>query len=315
MGFPGQSRSHFAASDVWWAGIIGRNTTTGWLGRWLDAGGDVTNPLRAVALGGGASALAAEKSVSTLVLNPKLFTLRTAGTTDPEQVRKAFLATSAPLSNDPTAAAAQHAVADAMQSVDLFAKASQMAADDPSSDPANGQISGQGTKGSSGASTGETQFSDLLTTAAGLIDLQLGTRIIVVSGTGFDTHANQADHHADLLTDLGKAITSFLDHLDKKGRAEEVLVVTTSEFGRRVEENGSGTDHGNGNVHLLAGSMVRGAQVVGQADLAALDHGDVASTIDSRSLYANALDWLSGPNGPTDDILGGHFDRYGLVAT
>jgi hypothetical protein len=59
--------------------------------------------------------------------------------------------------------------------------------------------------------------------------------------------------------------------------------------------------------------MVADGQVVGQADLGDLVDGDLRSSIDSRSLYANALDWLSGPTGPTDDVLGQHADRYSLV--
>ena len=63
--------------------------------------------------------------------------------------------------------------------------------------------------------------------------------------------------------------------MTQKGRADDVLVVTTSEFGRRVAENGSGTDHGEASVHFLAGGQVNGGQVVGTADLATLDDGDL----------------------------------------
>jgi len=89
--------------------------------------------------------------------------------------------------------------------------------------------------------------------------------------------------------------------------------MTTSEFGRRVHENGSGTDHGNGNVQFLAGPMVAGGQIVGSSDLANLDQGDLRTSIDTRSLYANALDWLSAGNGPTDEVLAAPYDRLGLV--
>ena len=91
--------------------------------------------------------------------------------------------------------------------------------------------------------------------------------------------------------------------------------MTTSEFGRRVTENGSGTDHGEGGVQFFAGSGVHGKQVVGDADLAHLDNGDVRSTIDTRSLYAAALDWLGGDPHLTDDVLAGSFDRHTLIQT
>jgi uncharacterized protein (DUF1501 family) len=106
-------------------------------------------------------------------------------------------------------------------------------------------------------------------------------------------------------------IAEFLDTMEQQGRADDVLVLTTSEFGRRVAENGSlGTDHGFANVQFLLGPSVDG-QVVGELDLVHLDEGDVPLDIETRSLYANGLDWLGGP---TDEILEGEFDRYGLVA-
>jgi uncharacterized protein (DUF1501 family) len=90
--------------------------------------------------------------------------------------------------------------------------------------------------------------------------------------------------------------------------------MTTSEFGRRVEENGSGTDHGKASVALLAGSPLAGGhgggQIVGQADLGVLVDGDLPVVIDTRSMYAAALDWLGGP---TDELLGDTYDRYGLA--
>jgi uncharacterized protein (DUF1501 family) len=312
MGFPGQSRSHFAASDTWWTATPGHNGTTGWLGRWLDATGDTTNPLRAIALGGGSPALVAQKAVSTVIIRPNAFELRAARARDAQDLRDAFLATAEPLANDPVLASAQHAIPGAVHAVDLLAQATASATPPATSPPGKGANGGANDPDVSG-DPGETQFTDLLRTAAGIIGLGLGTQIILVSGSGFDTHADQAVTQGALLADLATGITQFTDALAASGKADEVLVVTTSEFGRRVAENGSGTDHGNGNVHLLAGTMLNRAQIVGQTGLGAEDQGDVRSTIDSRSLYANALDWLS-PNGPADDVLGGHFDRYGLVA-
>ena len=294
IGFPDQTRSHFSALDTWWSATPDEPIRTGWLGRWMDATGDGTNPLRAVALGGGSPALVGERAVSTVVLDPAGFALRTPRDADGDAIRNAFLATAAPLSADPMGAAAQQAIPATLQAVDLLAKASEAPSD----------TAGQ---------ADSTSITGLLTTAAGIIDLQLGTEIILVAGNGFDTHSDQTRRHSDLLEDLAGGITGFLETLTSRGQADDVLVITTSEFGRRVQENGSGTDHGNGSVHFLAGPMVADGQVVGQADLGDLVDGDLRSSIDSRSLYANALDWLSGPTGPTDDVLGQHADRYSLV--
>ncbi len=299
IGFPDQTRSHFSASDTWWSATPGQPVTTGWLGRWLDATGDATNPLRAVALGGGSPALVGERAASTVVLDPAGFTLRTPRGADGDTIRQAFLACAAPLSPDPIGASAQHAIGSTLQAVDVLARAA--GPDHPA-----------GSAGTTKAADA-TSITGLLTTAAGIIDLGVGTEIIVVAGNGFDTHSDQARRHDGLLDDLAGGLTAFLDTLASRGQADQVLVVTTSEFGRRIGENGSGTDHGNGSVHFLAGPMVAGGQVVGQADLGDLVDGDLRSSIDSRSLYANALDWLSGPSGPTDDVLGQHADRYSLL--
>ena len=132
----------------------------------------------------------------------------------------------------------------------------------------------------------------------------------MVGAEGYDTHAAQAEPHARLLTDLGEGITRFLSAMEDLGRADDVLVMTTSEFGRRVAENGSGgTDHGAAGTQFLAGSAVQG-QIVGAPAFDRQIEGDLPVEIDSRSLYAVGLDWLGGP---TDEILNGSFDRYGLI--
>ena len=95
------------------------------------------------------------------------------------------------------------------------------------------------------------------------------------------------------------------------GSADKVMVVTTSEFGRRVAENGSlGTDHGQGGCQFVFGPEVAGGRVVGGYELANLSQGDLPTVVDTRSVYSAALDWLGGP---TDEILDGPNDRLGLL--
>jgi uncharacterized protein (DUF1501 family) len=116
-----------------------------------------------------------------------------------------------------------------------------------------------------------------------------------------------------LLTDLATGIRRFTDAVAAPGSAARVMVVTTSEFGRRVRENGSGTDHGTGSVQLLAGAGITRSQIVGEAELGALANGDLPAAIDTRCLYAAALDWLGGDQAVTDHVLAGTYDRHGLV--
>ena len=297
LGLERQSRSHFVATDAWRAG--GQSPfATSWLGRWLDAtAGDEATPLRAIGLGTDTRVLAAEDSLSTVVVSPDAFDLMApvGPGTDAGQIIAAFEATAAPLSDDPLLAAAQASIPSTLQAVDVLARAT----------------GGSGSESDGAQAARSDRATALLDTAARIVGLDVGAQVLVVGVEGFDTHARQYDRHDGLLTDVGNGIARFLTAMEDQGRAEDVLLVTTSEFGRRVAENGSaGTDHGTGNVQFLAGAPVRG-QIVGAPGLDRLVEGDLPIDIDTRSLYAVALDWLGGP---TDEILGGSFDRFGLLA-
>ena len=136
------------------------------------------------------------------------------------------------------------------------------------------------------------------------------TRVVHVGVGGFDTHADQAPTQARLLADLATGLTALRRRASDGGWHDRLLVVTVSEFGRRVAENGSGTDHGHGGLQLVMGAPVAGGRVIGAMDLGRLDDGDLAAEVDGRSVYAAALDWLGGP---TDEVLGGRFDRLDLL--
>ena len=155
------------------------------------------------------------------------------------------------------------------------------------------------------------ELSSGLATAASIIEADLGTQVVIVGGGGFDTHANQAPQHERLLADLAGGVTGMFDQLAAAGLDDRVLLVTTSEFGRRVQQNASGgTDHGLGSVHMVVGRGVDGGRVVGDLDLGRLVDGDLPAAIDTRSLYSVALSWLGGP---VDEVLGGTYDAYDLL--
>ncbi len=295
-GMTEQSRSHFKAMDTWWTGVPGATSQTGWLGRWLDATLDGENdPLKAIALGGGGPSLVGLNTISTVVRSPELFSLRTIKGADNDALVAAFLATSAPLAAEPYLANAQFAIPSTLSAVDLLASVSGGGEGDPVG-------VGRGDQATAGT---------LLQTAAGIIDLGIGTQVITVGINGFDTHANQAARHQDLLRDVADGIASFLTRIEADGNADRVMLMTTSEFGRRVAENGSGgTDHGNGGCQFLFGPEVAGGRIVGELDLANLVNGDLPTAVDTLSVYASALDWLGGP---TDEILGADYDRLGLL--
>ena len=283
IGFAADSRSHFESLAAWWTASPEHRQTTGWIGRWLDSSGAAKDsPLAAIALGGGAvPALRADHSQSTAITDLARFRLQDAHLAD------AFAATAQPVSTAPLLAQAQSAVSAATRAVGLLASA-----------PAS----------SAAADTGP--ITDGLATTAALIAMDLGTRVFLVSATGFDTHANQADDHERLLGDLASGVAAFFDDLDRSGHADRVLLLTTSEFGRRAQQNGSGgTDHGHGGVHFVAGRSIHGG-LHGAVDLGRLADGDLAASVDSRSLYAAGLDWLGGPSA---ELLDGHTDTYRLL--
>lgn len=130
---------------------------------------------------------------------------------------------------------------------------------------------------------------------------------------GFDNHANQRDNHAALLQQLSEAVTAFIDDLDEAGVAERVALMTFSEFGRTLQENGRrGTDHGNAAPILLAGGGLQGGLHGAHPDLTDLEGDSPRPHTDFRQVYATVLDrWLGFNSQP---ILADQFSTLNLFA-
>ncbi|MBC7819210.1 MAG: DUF1501 domain-containing protein [Planctomycetaceae bacterium] len=141
-----------------------------------------------------------------------------------------------------------------------------------------------------------------------LIQAGFGTRVYYTALPGFDTHADQLNQHTNLLAQLGAAVQQFFTELTQAKQADRVVLLTFSEFGRRVAENGSaGTDHGAGSSNFLIGPAVAGGLIGKHPSLApdALDAGDLRHAIDFRQIYRTlAEDWLkyTGPALPAGDF-------------
>src|SRR5207245_6263323 len=123
----------------------------------------------------------------------------------------------------------------------------------------------------------------------------LCSRIFYCDHSGFDTHANQIGVHATLWTDVSSAIEAFFADLREHDAADNVLMFLFTEFGRRVRDNGSGTDHGAGGAAFAIGDMVQGGQYGEYPSRKAVDltQGDLATTMDLRRLLDSILeDWL-----------------------
>jgi len=138
-----------------------------------------------------------------------------------------------------------------------------------------------------------TDLSFQLRLTAGLLAAQTGIRVVHVELGGFDTHDGQAAAHDELMNDLGTSLAAFRADLAARGLAERTMIVTTSEFGRRPEENQSGTDHGTAGPALVCGPFAPGLF----GDAPALDRldrdGNLVTTTLLNDYYATiAQGWL-----------------------
>ena len=267
VGFDGLDRSHFHCMDVWQAGDA-NEVSTGWIGRWLDLGG--TDPIDAVAIGNRVPLLVRGARRTGAVLPAGPFEL------PGDAVLHAQLA--------------EQSVADARRP-SLEASVARTTRDMLAVADVVGPVVET-------ASADDT-LSARLQTVAALIDADVPTRAFAVDLGGFDTHAAQAATHDVLLAELDAALGDFLDRVVDR----PVTVVVYSEFGRRVAANGSGgTDHGGAGTVLVAGN-VRPGHHGDPPPLGSLVDGDLATTVDLRSVYAGLLEGVMGV--PAADVLTG----------
>jgi len=265
IGFEVPNRSHFVSMDRWWR--ADQLTQPGWLGRVLDGLPAEPSPLFATALGSGAPVLAGAHVQPTVITTADSFKWVDFDPT--------WLAAMGEGGSD-LAGLARHAFQRTITAVNAFAEItdSKATTDDlPSRE-------------------GDATITAGLAVAAQLLLADAGTQIVVVSASGFDTHSNQLTEHADLLADLAGGVAAFMQAMEAGGLADDVLLVTTSEFGRRAAENGSGgSDHGAGGGSFVIGHGVQGG-AYGQIDLADLLDGDVRPVIAPQALFTTCLDWL-----------------------
>ncbi|MBI4932286.1 MAG: DUF1501 domain-containing protein [Actinobacteria bacterium] len=265
IGFEAPNRSHFVSMDRWWrADQLGG---PGWLGVAMDTVPGETPPLFAAALGAGAPVLAGVRSQPTLIVSPDSFRF--------DGIDPAWIDAMAGGDGDDLTSAVRHAFA---RTVDAVADLGRITAEEDTDEIPERE--------------GGATIVNGLALAAELLAGDVGTQVVVVSASGFDTHAGQVSTQAALLQDLADGLVAFDAAMDAAGLADEVMVVTTSEFGRRAVENGSGgTDHGAGGLSFVLGRGVRGG-AHGHVDLGDLLDGDVRPVVDPLSLFTDCLEWL-----------------------
>jgi uncharacterized protein (DUF1501 family) len=296
IGFSDPDRSHFVSFDRWWrADRV--DESMGWLGRWLDTlPSDALGPLGATAVGRGSPVLRATSSSSTTIADASAFAL-------PHLIGANMVSgfSTGGSAGDPVLDAARHAWRSTNAAVAEFAR---VAAASVAEEPVDGYVDEM-------AIAATTGFQSGLSLAAEIVTGDVGARVVVVSVGGFDTHSRQLDTHAALLADLAVGIERFWAAIDAAGLSDRVLMMTQSEFGRRVAENGSeGTDHGAAGVSFVLGNAVA-TGIHGILDLTGLLDGDVRPVHDPRALFTVALDWLGGD---AERILGQRHEGLPLLA-
>ena len=141
----------------------------------------------------------------------------------------------------------------------------------------------------------------------------LGTRILYSDHGSFDSHSNQLGMHAGLWKDVSQAIECFFDDLREHDAADNVIMLLFTEFGRRVHDNGSGTDHGAAGAAFVIGDPVKGGQYseYPSRKLEDLEQGDMVPNMDFRGVYSTILeDWLGLDAKP---IVGGTFEKPSFI--
>lgn len=270
--------SHFEMERRWWAGKSTGNDLpgTGFLGRLCDQ--LVTDqPITGVSLGSGPTpALRSDKAITVGMSDPQASWFLRSEEPWFENFRSGMLAMSAErVANATPHQAAMSGLADTLEFARSLGEIDQERIDERYP----------------GGSLG-----DSLGLAAELINQQSGIRVIHVAHGGFDTHSGQRGDHDYLIEQLGEATGAFLDDISDRGFSDSTLVCTTSEFGRRVSANGSGTDHGAAGMAILSGPVENG--VHGEPpSLTRLDDDNLIATADFEQYYATISErWFGIPS-------------------
>jgi len=293
-GYEHPSLSHFSSMSYWHTGVPNAGEPLGWLGRLAD---DHLNPVTRnliVNIGTSQSLAVRSGKHSPLVFDdPTRF--RRDGT-DEEKHALGELGGSGVTSNS---------------TLDFLAATARNAAD--SSDFVRQASAAYRTPIDYGIGNA---FGGGLQRVVALIAAGMKTRLYYVTyqGNSFDTHVQQADVHSRLLMYTADAVRAFMEDVARIGRADDVAVMMFTEFGRRVEENGSlGTDHGTATPMFLFGRHVTSGFFGQPPSLTDLDDGNLKMTNDFRRVYATVIkEWLGYDD--TAAVLKGQFEPLGIFA-
>ena len=300
IGYPNPIRSHFRSMDIWQTAEPEKMATEGWLGRTIrELDPNKENVLTAVNFGRGLPRTLAAPGVSVAsVGNLETYGVLT-GIGGEEQRTKAleiFARMYSPMiGTGPVKEYLSQTGMDALKGADILSTAPQ--------------------KYTSTIEYNSDTFSQWVRNVAQVHLADLGSRILYTGlnpGT-FDTHANQATVFPQLWTDVSNAVSDFYQDLKEHNAGDNVVVFMFTEFGRRMKENGPGTDHGSGGMAFVIGDPVKGGLYGEYPSLEPdkLDEGDLQWNNDFRGTYATLLEkWMGMDSQP---ILGGSFEQLDFI--
>ncbi|MEJ0083593.1 MAG: DUF1501 domain-containing protein [Puia sp.] len=291
VGYPNSDRSHFRSMDIWQTASNSNEVlNTGWLGRYLDAECvNCSKPTQVLEIDDMLSlALSGEKMKGIAFRDPKRLY-----DTSQDPFFKEMLNTGLQERGEDPDSYLYKVMAETVSGADYIFQQSKLR--------------------SSATVYPNSEIGKNLKTIASLISSDINTRVYYVSLGSFDTHVGQQAKQEKLFGDLNEAIKPFTDDLKSNHRFEDVLMISFSEFGRRVSENGSGgTDHGTANnMFLISGSLKNKGILNAMPDLSELTDGDLNQQVDFKSVYATVLNkWLQ-----ADDykILGKKYDYLNFI--
>ena len=298
VGYPNQSLSHFQAMDIWQTLDLSGNGSDGWLGK-LVAGlvDQQGHPFKSLDIG--VQTAQALQSITTQV--PTVSSV------------KAYAIAPDPADGDGGNARLQAL----MNLYNSYPKTAPYAAllDTTALSAQDGsrQLRQADTTHHPAVTYPTGPFAAGLKILAEAIVQDLGLRVGYVTLGGFDTHAGQSATHDALMTTLANGLSAFYNDLAGHGKADKVVIMTWSEFGRRVEENGSlGTDHGTSAPMFVLGTPINKGIFGEPPSLSSLDqNGNLKYTVDFRSVYATVLDRWMGAS--SKDVLGADFGAQNFL--
>ncbi len=311
VGYPNPNRSHFRATDIWESAQPDRDiASSGWIGRYFDNACPGCDPHIGVSMG------------ETLPLAMQGETIMPLSLERPEAYRyqghdlASYQKLNTPPATQPSALL-PNTLAESSRYRKKIELSSATQLDFLERTALDAQVSSDDiirmTKQHRAANTYPgNEFGTSLQTVAAMIAGGLPTRVYYVSLGGFDTHANQRARHDQLMTQLAAGISAFWNDMKAQGNSDRVLMMSFSEFGRRVEQNASGgTDHGAAAPMFLVGPKIVPGLLGRYPSLTDLDQGDLKYNTDFRSVYATVLqNWLGTPSKP---ILGDQFQTLPVL--